>query len=403
MTVAYFSPLNPVNTGISDYSEELLPHLAKHFEIDVYIAPGYKPENRDLPSPRLRIVPYDPAAFRPEPYSAVVYHMGNYYDGHAYIYEALKRFPGIVVLHDYVLQGFYAERYAATGNFAAYRDVLVRAYSEKGAELASGVLKKPPVPIWESEEAFDYPMNEEVVGLAQALIVHSDFVRKRVQALTDKPVVRIPHHGHVQRTFDTAAIRGRLGIKEHELLILSVGYVNKNKRYDHILAALLGLSDVDFRYVIAGEDRGQLLRNLISPGDPRVKVLGRLPLEEMEGVISASDICLNLRFPTMGESSGSLLRMMGYGKPVLVTNLGSYAEFPDYGVLKVDADVDEVETIRRFVRELALDADFRTSVGREARAFVEREHGLEHCAGAYARAIQEFGRPPSGKPLSKGS
>jgi len=390
--IAYFSPLNPVKTGISDYSEELLPHLARHFEIDIYIAPGYQPENPDL-SAQFRIRPFDLESFRPETYSAIVYHMGNYYEGHAYIYEALKRYPGIVVLHDYALQGFYAERYAATGNFSQYRDLLVRSYSEKGEEIASEIRMGRPTPIWESAEAFDHPLNEEIAACAQALIVHSDFIRIRLQARSDKPVFKIPHHGHRLHSFDAAAIRARLGIEDDQLLILSAGYVNKNKRYDRILAALLDIPDMRFRYVIAGEDRGQLLRNYVSGHDPRVKILGRLTLPELEGVISASDICINLRFPTMGESSGSLIRMMGYGKPVLVTDFGSYAEFPDHCVLKVEADADEVEIIKRFVRELARDADFRTSLGREARAFVEREYSLEKCAGAYARVLQEQGRP----------
>lgn len=402
MKIAYFSPLNPVRTGISDYSEELLPYLARHFEIDVYIESGYMPENQAI-SARFPILTFSPDKFRPEAYSAILYHMGNYYEGHAYIYEALKRFPGIVVLHDYALQGFYAERYAATGDFGQYRDLLVRFYSEKGAEIASGIRTGRPVPIWESDEAFDYPLNEEVAALAQALIVHSDFVRVRLQALSHKPVTTIPHHGHAVRSIDSKAVRDRLGIRDGELLILSAGYVNKNKRYDRILAALENIRDLPFRYIIAGEDRGGLLRNYIDPLDPRIKILGRLSLPELEGLISAADICINLRFPTMGESSGSLIRMMGFGKPVLVTNYGSYAEFPDHCVLKVDPDVDEVEMISRFTRELARDSDFRASVGREARAFVEKEHSLENCADAYAKVIRETGRPLPGTAVGKGS
>ncbi len=401
MKIAYFSPLNPVRTGISDYSEELLPYLARHFEIDVYIAPGYKPENERL-SARFPILAFNPDEFRPEAYSAIVYHMGNYYEGHAYIYEALKRFPGIVVLHDYALQGFYAERYAATGDFGQYRDLLVRTYSEKGAEIAAEIQAGRPLPIWESDEAFDYPLNEEVASFARALIVHSDFVRLRLQGLSGKPVVTIPHHGHAVRSHDLKAARSRLGVGDGELLILSAGYINKNKRYDRILAALNDLKDLPFKYLITGEDRGGLLRNYVDPLDARIKILGRLPLPELEAAISAADICINLRFPTMGESSGSLIRMMGLGKSVLVTNYGSYAEFPDHCVLKVDPDVDEVEMIRRFTRELALDSDFRASVGREARSFVEKEHGLEKCADSYARVIRETGRPLPGIAGGKG-
>jgi len=42
--IAYFSPLNPQKSGISDYSEELLPHLARYFDIDLFVD-GYQPSS----------------------------------------------------------------------------------------------------------------------------------------------------------------------------------------------------------------------------------------------------------------------------------------------------------------------------------------------------------------------
>jgi hypothetical protein len=36
--IAYFSPLGPDPSGISDYSEELLPHLARHWDMDLFVA-----------------------------------------------------------------------------------------------------------------------------------------------------------------------------------------------------------------------------------------------------------------------------------------------------------------------------------------------------------------------------
>jgi hypothetical protein len=103
MKIAVFSPLNPVKSGISDYTEELLPELAKEASLDVYIDGGYKPSNPGL-AEQYRIVAFDAESFEPDAYDAVLYHMGNFYDAHRYIYECLKRFPGIVVLHDYVMQ-----------------------------------------------------------------------------------------------------------------------------------------------------------------------------------------------------------------------------------------------------------------------------------------------------------
>lgn len=388
MKVAVFSPLNPVKSGISDYTEELLPELAKEAALDIYIDGGYKPSNPGL-AEQYRIVAFDAESFEPEAYDAVLYHMGNFYDAHRYIYECLKRFPGIVVLHDYVMQGFYAERYVATGNFHPYQHLLEKYYGEKGREIAQSIKDRSPVPIWESPEAVQFPLCEEIIAHARGVVVHSRFVHDRIRELTTAPITVIPNHGHVPLEFDTASIRQNLGVAEGELLICAAGYVSRNKRYKQIMAALHELRDIPYRFVIAGEDRGRILDEL--PQESRVdfQVLGHLPLKEMESVMCASDICINLRYPTMGESSGVLARMMGYGKPVLVTNRGSYAEFPDYGVLKVDADLDETEMIKRFICALAQDEDFRLSVGREAGAYVERECSILKCVGLYTRFIRE--------------
>jgi glycosyltransferase involved in cell wall biosynthesis len=388
MRIALFSPLNPVSTGIADYTEEMLGELGRHFEIDLYISPGYQPVNQERLAP-FRVFPFEASRFDPSVYQEIVYHMGNFYEGHRYIYESLKRFPGIVVLHDYVLQGFYAERFEATRDFESYRSLLIKYYGEKGKEIAQGILERHPVPIWESEQAFYFPMNEEILEYAKALIVHSDYVKNRVQVKTQKPIVKIPHHGHILREFDRAAIRESLGIKDDEVMICSAGYVNKNKRYDRILAALAEMPDLNYKYVIAGKDRGRILENYLPRRHTRILLRDHLPLLELEGLIAAADICINLRYPTMGESSGSLLRMMGYGKPTLVTNYGSYAEFPDYCVLKVEADIDETHMIKRYLQALASDEEFRASVGREASDYVKNECGIAKCARAYAHFIEE--------------
>ncbi len=393
MKIALFSPLNPVKTGISDYTEELLPDMAREFDLDIFIDSGYLP-SEDLAG-RFRIMPFHADTFRAQDYDAILYQMGNNYAGHRYIYESLQHFPGIVVLHDYVMQGFYAEQSLATGDFSLYRALLEQYYGNKGKEIAENIRSRSPVPIWESPSALQYPLNEEIVGLASGLIVHSDFVKNRILPLTSVPVVTIPSHGYIPKSFDTQAVRKEMGLEEDEILICSAGYINKNKRYDLILAALEELADLRFRFVIAGEDRGKLLSAAKPTDRTQFQVLGHLPLQAMERIISASDICINLRYPTMGENSGSLLRMMGYGKPILVTNVGSYAELPDYAVLKIEPDIDEKELIKRFIQELVQDPDFRKAVGREARTYVEEECSIPKCAAAYAEFIRQCRRETS--------
>ena len=101
--IAYASPLNPAASGISDYSEELLPFLARYAEITPYVADGLRPSNAEL----LRHMDVRPLSRlerdqRRKPYDAILYHMGNSVENHAAIWDALRRVPGVVVLHEFV-------------------------------------------------------------------------------------------------------------------------------------------------------------------------------------------------------------------------------------------------------------------------------------------------------------
>jgi glycosyltransferase involved in cell wall biosynthesis len=384
--IALFSPLNPIKTGISDYTEEIVAEMKKFFDIDIVIDLGYEPQNKEIRG-LFKIFPYDPKRFDSSEYDEILYHMGNNYQAHGYIYDSLKRFPGIVVLHDFVLQGFYAEKYDKDKDFDAYLQVQKKYYGDKGVQIAENLIHPKDFPIWEQAEAFDYPLNEEILEAAKAVIVHSDFVRDKVKERTHKPVVKINHHGHVLKGFDRPSARTKFGLSQQDIVIISTGFINKNKRLGVILSALEELNFSGLTYVIAGQDKGRLLRNYLGQKKLNVVIKDYLPLEELEALIFASDICINLRYPTMGESSGSLLRMMGYGKPVLVTNFGSYSEFPDYCVLKIDPDIDEKEAIKRFVAALIKDEDFRISLGEEASLYVQNECNLQRCASDYASFI----------------
>ena len=81
MRVALFSPLNPVKSGISDYTEELLPEFSKHMDLDIFIDPGYTPSAPGL-NETYRIFPFDENRFEAGRYDAILYHMGNFYDAH---------------------------------------------------------------------------------------------------------------------------------------------------------------------------------------------------------------------------------------------------------------------------------------------------------------------------------
>jgi len=87
----------------------------------------------------------------------------------------------------------------------------------------------------------------------------------------------------------------------------------------------------------------------------------------------------------MGETSGSVIRALSLGKPLVVSDVGWFSELPDDAVLKVPVDEYEVATLEA---ALGFAAEHGMQLGANARAYVEREHALPDVADAYVRAIE---------------
>jgi SAM-dependent methyltransferase len=115
-----------------------------------------------------------------------------------------------------------------------------------------------------------------------------------------------------------------------------------------------------------------------------VRVLGFAPIEDFVGYLGACDIVLNLRFPTVGESSGTLLRSLGLGKAVMVSEVGSFQEFPDDVCLKVPVGPGEEDLIFEYLNLLVSRPDVARQLGERARDYVARECNWATVAAQYA-------------------
>ncbi len=237
MKIALFTPLNPVRSGIADYNEELLPELRKHAEIDLYVDGSYTPSNR-----RSAIISPSMCSMPPASGPTTTMRSSTTWATISAPIAMSTRpeiaFPGIVVLHDYVLQGFYAEMLKANRDQAQYLELLQRYYPRDGARLAQRMIDRLPHPIWESELAMQFPLNEEIIGMAKGLIVHSEFLKRTIGANHSLPIAVIPHHGHDLAPLDRDLVRKELGFADHDLVLLSTGFVTRNKRYETIIPAL---------------------------------------------------------------------------------------------------------------------------------------------------------------------
>ena len=367
MKVAYFSPMPLERSGIADYSALLLPALGERFDVTV-VKRGRKraPRGTDVS----------------------LYHVGNNPDAHGWIVDALRREPGVVVLHDYVLHHLVAGMTVGRRDGHGYLDAMEREYGVVGRLLAHGVLDKRIPPLWESRPA-DFPLASFVLEHATGLIVHSRTVSELVRASGFAgPVWVVPHPAWP--VHEIAPVRVAPGP-----VIGCFGVVNASKRIPELLRATATVRE-------SHPDVTLLLVGPTSPGFDLERRLQRVGLAE-EGLVregwtdearlwslmAGSDVAVNLRHPTMGETSGSVIRALSLGRPLVVSDVGWFAELPNEVALKIPTGDDEVQVLSAALELLVTRADVREAMGISGVELARREHDLGRVAELYAAALEE--------------
>jgi hypothetical protein len=190
------------------------------------------------------------------------------------------------------------------------------------------------------------------------------------------------------------AARARLGLPLDAPILASFGHINPYKRLEPTLRAVrtLRAEYPGLRYVLVGsispnyDVRAVIARSGV---EDAVTVTGYVERAAFEDYVAAADICLNLRHPTAGETSASLLRLLGAGKPTLVTATGSFTELPADVAAQVDPDLTEGDLILAYCRLLLSRPELAAALGANARNYVAREHTLEVAAARYMRFLSE--------------
>ena len=365
MKVAYYSPLPPERSGVADYSALLLPELERRLDVQV-VRRGSRRFGRRTGRDA----------------DVALYHVGNDPERNWWIVEELRRRPGVVVLHDFDLHHLVAGMTLGRGHNDDYLDAMQREAGAVGRMLAHGVIDGLLPPVWE-RRAHEFPLTGEVLSSASGVIVHSAYVERRVREHGYAgPVWRIPLAAWPMPTELPDA-----GLPEGRLIVGSFGHLNPAKRVPQLLDAFALLRERVPEALL-------LLVGSIAPGlelelPEDVLHLDYVPEDRLWALLAAADVCVSLRYPTMGETSGVVVRAMTAARPQVVSDIGWFSELPEEVALKVPVGGDEVEALAAALQRLAREPALRASMGEAARAFAEREHDLGRVADAYATALEE--------------
>lgn len=419
--LAWFSPLPPARSGIAQYNVELLPLLAPVHQIDLFVDGPCERFNAPLDTVGL----FDAYDFvwknRERHYDLVVYQLGNA-PCHDYMWAYLTRFPGLVVLHDGQLH--HARGRMLLQQRHPRRDDYRREFRFNHPDANPDLAELGAVGLLGSL-TYLWPMLRIVVESSRRILVHNDWLAEQIREAYPAAAVDVVNMGVPEPASRPSArqqTRSRYGIAEDAVVFTAFGKVTPEKRVREAMRALASVAEAIPRahLLVAGEtvDYYDLRAEAETLGiGERVTFAGYLADDEIDDHLTASDVCLCMRWPTSRETSASWLRCLAAGKPTISTDLVHTVDVPtldprNWSVLAglkagttTDADetasetkpvgvsidiLDEGHSLKLAIRRLATDDKLRAALGSNARALWAERFRLEGMVEGYESVIAQL-------------
>jgi glycosyltransferase involved in cell wall biosynthesis len=371
----WFSPSDGKSTEIANYSRLLMPWLTR----------GCKVLNADQFLERTPTTNELPETSTPGSAPPAIYHLGNS-KMHTEISRRLKEDPGLVVLHDVNLVDLAQNEAEERGDYPAWRDVICAQYGDEVLELAIRSEK------WEhhdarNELAIKYPLYTPFVHGVLGIVVHSRYAEEVIRRqLPDHIPVRQLHLPYPpppplpDRDYD-----------EPELRFIFCGHTGPNRRLESFIQAW-GESAQPEKIRLHLYGHVSMAKELREHAElhgvaDRLHINGFAHEADLDQAMREAHFAVNLRWPTMGETSSGQLRYWSQGLPTIASDVGWYHEVPDETLLKICPD-NEILSLRNLLSEIELNPGHYRSYGEAGREYLKQVHS----PAKYGSALLEFAR-----------
>lgn len=389
--LAFVSPLPPERSGIADYSAELLPALARFYEIDVIVeqAGVSTPWVTEHCGVRTCAWLLENAGH----YDRVLYHFGNS-RYHQHMFALLAQVPGVVVLHDFYLGDVQNYLQAHAHHPHAFTRALYRSHGY-------GALAERFRASHVADMVSQYPANLDVLQGAQGVIVHSAYSRHLADVwygphfADDWRVIALLRTPNFET--DRARARQALGLQSDDFLVCSFGILGAAKLNHRLLAVWLNsrlAQDARCSLVFVGEEHGDSygaqLRQVIADSGlgARVRITGWADSSTFQNYLAGADMAVQLRTSSRGETSAAVLDCMNHALPTIVNAHGAFAELPADAVWMLPGSFDNAQ-LGEALETLWQDGEGRAAMSLRAQEVIRGHHAPEVCAGHYFQAIEQ--------------
>lgn len=383
--IAIFSPLPPVKSGISYYAAILAEALSAFYDITFFVDCSYEPDDAVLSYANVyKVQNINDTVKDLGDFDVVLYHFGNS-EYHAYMYDISLIVPGVVVLHDFILHHLVAEMTLRNKKSDMYLSKVAKWYPEY-LEKAKYIVKNNLVP-----DLFHYPFNDEIVNGSLCIIVHNNYAKNMLDKKFKKNTFVIP----MMSLSRTNSLKMEYRKKEY-FTISCFGFISTNKRAHIVLSVFQKLSEKykDIRLNLVGQMTLEMNKLLDFVKDNRledsVKFTGFCPDDDLNGYLLHSDVCVNLRYPSAGETSATLVMALANGIPTIVSKYQQFDEYPNDVVLKVPLGRNEKNVLYAYLEKLILDVEFGNSLGDNAREYMMKNQSFDVIVSKYRVMIDQI-------------
>lgn len=408
LRVAMWTPLRPTRSGIADYVEELLPFLAHstapaqtagpsdapalQWQIDLY--------TQDEPTThavRDQCIVLPPSAFEAihqhHPYDACVYHIGSTPEHHGYICQQSLEYPGLLVMHDPNIHSYALQQSQGGAQMDIYLEWVRRELGERMVPFARQAWREGT---FREKLIYEYYMDRWLLSRARGAIYHSHFAAQDARSrLPGVPAFYVPLYAPLPERPNRAQrerILARHGWPPDTVLIGVYGIVAPSKRIDVVLRAYRMVQDShpNARLLIVGSaDHYDLAGEIERAGADasRICVTGEVSMPDFIAYMQASDIGVSLRYPSLGESSAIISRLIGMGKPIITSDIPQFRELPETFCWRAPVGGEEVEIVSRYLIDLIEHPERRQAMGRAARQYGQAGMSPHIASQGYRQVI----------------
>jgi glycosyltransferase involved in cell wall biosynthesis len=383
--LAMWTPLPPLKNGIAEYAVELIEALSTVYDIEVFVDKGYTPNA--LLNKRLQTFVYTEFETRhnSHPFDIIIYQVGTSHQ-HFYMFPAIRKYQGVVVLHDGLLGQAVYKYYYDQDNLAEFRRLIADELGQSGLEQFNRLYRSKDRQRF-IEFMATIPAMKWLIDASAGQIVHMKYVRDEIEKryanahVYSFPMgVKSPHEIVPE---STASLRQKFSLDPTTFVIGVLGRITATKSYNLIIEAVrdLVIDHPNILLVIVGTqgnfaqfDHLQLLLERYGLAN-HVHFSGFVDETSFTQLTMICDVVINLRYPSQYQLSRTLMNAIAAGKPSIISDIPEWSEFPDEICLRINHEVGEqiaLTQLKSHLQNLILDPTLRRRMSDRADQYFEQ-------------------------------